>query len=287
LAALRPTRKEAASAVLKSVAILFHPERARAIEAAQALDGRLRAAGVDVYRGSAFDGAAIRRGALGRDLAIALGGDGTILSVARDTAGSEVPTLGINLGHVGFLAELTPDLLDEALPRILAQDYWIERRTVLEAEWVDGLTHGSDLGLNEVAVARGPSTRAVRVAVSVDGFEYISYTADGMLVATATGSTAYSLAAGGPMMYPESTDLLLTPVAPHLHIGRSLVLPGTVHVELELRGDREGMLSIDGQTECPLQIGARVDIRRSSKCSLFARLGPRTYFYSVLANRFN
>ena len=212
--------------VLETAAILFHPERESAIEAGCRLQAQLEGAGVDVYRGSAFDGDAIRREVLGRQLAIALGGDGTILSVGRDTAGSSVPTLGINLGRVGFLAELTPPLVEEALPRILAQDYWIETRSVLEALWLQEGRRRTHLALNEVALARGTSTRAITVGVMVDGFEYTTHTADGVMVATATGSTAYSLAAGGPIMYPEATDLLLTPVAPHLHIGRSLILPG-------------------------------------------------------------
>lgn len=271
--------------MLESAAVLFHPERPRAIEAANALAGTLTDAGVDVCLGSAFDSAAIRETIPGRDLAIALGGDGTILGVGRDTAGTDVPTLGINLGHVGFLAEVTPATVDTVLPRILAKDYWIEARSILQATWVEGGEPVCHLALNEVALARGTSTRAIRVAVSVDGFEYTTHTADGILIATATGSTAYSLAAGGPILYPESPDLLLTPVAPHLHIGRSVLLPGSAAVGLELRGDRDAMLSIDGHTECPFQLGQRVEIRASSKRSLFARLGPRSYFFSVLATR--
>lgn len=270
---------------LTSVAILFHPDRARAVEEAERLSERLSAKGVDVYAGPALDSRAVAQAVLGRDLAISLGGDGTIISVARETAGTGVPTLGINLGHVGFLAELTPSLLADDLNRVLAKDFWIEKRSVLEAEWNENGKQRTHLALNEVALARGTSTRAIRVEVTLNGFNYTTHTADGVMLATATGSTAYSLAAGGPIMYPEATDLLLTPVAPHLHIGRSLVLPGDVEVGLELRGDREAMLAIDGQTECPFEVGGRVMIRSSEKAALFARLGPRTYFYSVVAHR--
>lgn len=271
--------------MLKSVAILFHPERERAVAEANRLEREMRRGGVDTYSHSAFDRDQIREEVSHRELAIALGGDGTILGVARDTAGSGVPTLGVNLGHVGFTAELTPTLIGDALGRVMAGDYWVESRTVLEATWPEGGKVLNHLALNEVALARGTSTRAIRVVVFVDGFEYTTHTADGVMLATATGSTAYSLAAGGPIMYPEATDLLLTPVAPHLHIGRSVVLPSSVTVGLELRGDREAVLAIDGQTECPFAIGRQVTIRSSRKRALFARLGPKSYFYSVLSNR--
>ncbi len=270
---------------LRSVLILFHPERPVAVAEAERLRRRLAGDGVDAVSGSAFELQTLRRDAAGRDLAIALGGDGTILGVAREMAACEVPILGVNLGHVGFLAELTPALVDEALPRVLQGDFWIETRTVLEARWEQNGQSNRHLALNEVALARGTSTRAVRVGIHIDGFEYTTHTADGVLVATATGSTAYSLAAGGPILYPEAEDLLLTPVAPHLHIGRSLLVPGSATVCLELRGDREAMLAIDGQTECPLDVGGRVEVSASSHRARFVRLGPRLYFYSVLSRR--
>jgi NAD+ kinase len=140
--------------------------------------------------------------------------------------------------------------------------------------------------MNEVALARGASTRAIRVAVAIDGDPYITHTADGVIIATATGSTAYSLAAGGPILVPQSDDLVLTPVAPHLHVGRSIVLPGTSVIRLQLAGDREGMLAIDGQSEYPFQVGDAVDVMRSEKRAHFARLGSPNYFFSALATRF-
>ena len=270
---------------LETAAVLFHPERERAVDAAGWISQQLRENGVDVYSGPAFDQPTISREVLGRQLVLGLGGDGTILSLARDTAGTGIPILGINLGRVGFLAELTPELVLEALPRILAGEYWIETRIAVEARWKEGNSERVHLAVNEVALARGASTRAIRVAVSIDREHYLTHTADGVIISTATGSTAYSLAAGGPIIYPESHDLLVTPVAPHLHIGRSMIVPGTSVVELELWGDREAMLAIDGQTECPFQIGDKVEIRRSAKRCRFVRLGPQNYFYAVLADR--
>jgi NAD+ kinase len=243
----------------------------------------LAKAGVDTVAQPAFDHGL--NDLCDRELVIALGGDGTILSVARDVAGTGVPILGVNLGRVGFLAELTPDLVATNVPRIVAKDFWIERRAVLEAKWFENGSSRTHLALNEVALARGSSTRAIRVEVAVDGLHYLTHTADGVIISTATGSTAYALAAGGPIMYPESRDMLVTPVAPHLNIGRSMILPGTSVVGLKLQGDREAMLSIDGQTECPFAIGDGVEVRMSEKDCLFARLGPRNYFFTLLGRQ--
>jgi len=270
--------------LLKSVAILFNPEREAAVETAARVSVTIREAGIDVFTRSAWE-PGLERVARDRDLAIVLGGDGTILTVGRELAGTGVPTLGVNLGHVGFLAELTPQLIDGALPAVLEGAFWVETRHVLEVNWQHNGRLHRNLALNEAAVARGLSTRAIRVGIQVDGFHYTTHTADGILVSTATGSTAYALAAGGPILYPDSADMLLTPVAPHLHIGRALVLPRTATVDLELRGDREAVLSIDGQTECPMEVGAHVQVCLSDKRALFARLGSKNYFYSVLAGR--
>jgi NAD+ kinase len=141
------------------------------------------------------------------------------------------------------------------------------------------------LCLNEVVVARGLAPRAIHVSIRLDGEEFLTYTADGVLVATATGSTAYSLAAGGPIMYPESPDILITPVAPHLHIGRSMLVPGDSTVELGLETERQSVLSVDGTDEHPLHPRDRVEVCRSSQVARFARLGPRRYFYTAVADR--
>ena len=199
---------------LRAVAILYHPDRPRAKEAASWLTEQFHEAGVDAFAGSAFDEAATVANLPGRQLAIALGGDGTILALARTMAGMEIPILGINLGRVGFLAELTPDSVSGHMARILAGDFWIERRVILEARWTEGSTQRTNLAMNEVALARGASTRAIRVAVTIDGEPYITHTADGVIIATATGSTAYSLAAGGPSSSRNPTIYCLLPSRP-------------------------------------------------------------------------
>ena len=271
--------------MLQRVAALFHPRRPDAVAEAQWLDAELRRRGVAVAVGSGWDPEAVADLCCDRDLLIALGGDGTILHVARLAAPFGVPTLGVNLGRVGFLAAMTPQSLHEQVEALAEGKFWIERRTMLDVEWQgDGHTDRL-LCLNEVAVARGVSPHAVHVNIMVDGDELMTYTADGVLVATATGSTAYSLAAGGPILYPESTDVIITPVAPHLHIGRSLIVSGERMVTLRLSSDRPGVMTVDGSDERTLTPDHGVNVRRSELKALFARRGPRSYFFSAIADR--
>jgi NAD+ kinase len=273
------------SPVLQSVAVLFHPRRKQAVVEAEWLAGALTDRGVRTVVGNAWNEEAVATLCCDRQLVVVLGGDGTILHVARLSNPYDVPLLGVNLGRVGFLAELTPQALHEQIDALFAGGYWVEERTMLD---VHCRIHGETcdlLCLNEVTVARGIAPRAVRVHVRLDGEEFMTFTADGLLVATATGSTAYSLAAGGPILYPESKDILLTPVAPHLHIGRSLVLPGETEVDLTVTSDRPGVMSVDGSDEHALRANDTVTVRRSDRVARFARLGPRRYFYRAIAER--
>lgn len=269
--------------MLQSVAVLYHPQRPRAVEEAQWLRDRLTERGVAVFVGNGWDAEIAGEVCYEQDLLVALGGDGTILHVARLAVPYRVPTLGINVGRVGFLAEMTPEALHEKVDALAEGRFWIEERTMLEVDWQGDGTSARFLCLNEVAVARGVSSHAVHVDTLLDGEQFMTYTADGVLVATATGSTAYSLAAGGPILYPDSSDLVLTPVAPHLHIGRSVILPGDLMVTLRLSSDRPAVMTVDGSEGRTVQRDHVVNICRSSMRARFARLGPRSYFYSAIA----
>lgn len=271
--------------MLSTVAILYHPHRPKAREEAQWIHGELVQRGVDAALGDGWDENLLTSICCDRDLVIALGGDGTIIRVARAAAPFEVPVLGVNLGRVGFLAELTPETLHEQVDAIAERKYWIERRTMLDVECLAAGTVHRSVALNEVAVARGAAPRAIHVRTVLDGDRFTTFTADGVLVATATGSTAYSLAAGGPILYPDSGDFMLTPVAPHLHIGRSIVVPGDTVVTLCLETDRPAVLAVDGGEETSLTPRDLVTVRKSALRSSFARLGPRKYFYTALAER--
>lgn len=271
--------------MLKNVAILYHPRRAQAVAEAEWLAAIMADRGVQTAVGSGWDDETVLRLCCDRELAVVFGGDGTIIRVARMAAPHDVPLLGINLGRVGFLAEMTPERLHDCIDNLVKGLFWVETRTMLD---VHGQINGESftfLCLNEVAVARGIAPRAIHVNTFLDGDEFMTYTADGVLVATATGSTAYSLAAGGPILYPESKDFMITPVAPHLHIGRSMILPGETVVRLSLSSDRPAVMSVDGAEEHALRPHDTVEICRSRLQARFARLGPKRYFYKAIADR--
>ncbi len=271
--------------MLQSVAVLYHPRKAKAIAEAEWLRAQLRSRGITVVLGDGWDAEVVRSVGRGRDLVVALGGDGTILHVARLLAPYPVPILGINLGRVGFLAEMTPEDLHDRVEDLTEGKFWTERRTMLDVRWRDGQVVEQFTCLNEVVVARGASPRAIHIRTALDGNDFMTYTADGILVATATGSTAYSLAAGGPILYPEAKEFLLTPVAPHLHIGRSVILPADMTVTLSVGSDRPAVMSVDGTDERALRPHQTVEVRRSECEASFARLGPCTYFYEAIAER--
>lgn len=271
--------------MLQHVAVLYHPLREQAVMEAEWLGRQLESRGVRASLGNGWDGNAISRICCDKDLVVALGGDGTIIHIARIAAPVGAPIVGVNLGRVGFLAELTPQALHEQVDALVEQRYWTEVHAMLDVTWHSREKTETFLGLNEVAVARGGLSHALHVMTRLDGEDFLTYTADGVLVCTATGSTAYSLAAGGPILYPESPDMLITPVAPHLHIGRSVVVPGDSVVTLSLASERPGTMSVDGADERPLSQHDWVDVRRSSVVAHFARLNPRRYFYTAIADR--
>ena len=271
--------------MLEHVAILYHPRRKQAVEEAEWLAQELQARGVSTTVRDAWGQEVSPRLAEASNLVAVLGGDGTIIRAARSLTPCGTPILGVNLGRVGFLAELTPQALHEQVDAVVAESFWIEHRSMLEVRLGNGASEERFLCLNEVSVARGPSPRAVHVHTRIDGDAFVDYVADGVLVVTATGSTAYSLAAGGPILYPESTDFMLTPVAPHLHIGRSILVPGDTVAELSLTGDRPGILSVDGAEERELLPHTSVQVRRSEHRAPFARLGQQSYFYAAIAAR--
>lgn len=274
-----------AAARLHSAAVLYHPFRKNAVVEADWLTATLRAAGVETSIGSGWDDQTAMQLCCDRDLVVVFGGDGTIIRVSRLATVTETPVLGINLGRVGFLAEMTPEALHERIDDVLARRFWIEQRTMLDVRCsLDGEEH-EFVCLNEVAVARGAAPRAIHVLTTLDGEAFMTYTADGVLVSTATGSTAYSLAAGGPILYPESRDFLLTPVAPHLHIGRSMVIPGSTRVDLGVDSDRAAVVSVDGADGLPMRPGDIVTVRRSDRVARFVRVGPQQYFHAAIAAR--
>lgn len=203
-------------------------------------------------------------------------------------APARVPILGINLGGLGFLIEVTRDAWLKAIDRILAGEYWIEPRMMLTAEhFHDDRKMGSWDVLNECVVGRGGMLRPVRLSAEIDNQRLTTYVADGLIVATPTGSTAYALAAGGPILPPELRNILLVPIAPHLSVDRAIVLHEGSEVNITVRTDHQASLSIDGQEPIALEDGDRVRAYASKHEVHFVRLGEPDYFYRNITSRMN
>jgi NAD+ kinase len=220
------------------------------------------------------------------DLLIAMGGDGTMLRATRMAASSGLPIAGVNFGTLGFLAEFQPAEIREHFPALLAGEYWLEERLKLHSEvWRDGQRIAAHEALNDVVVSRGCRCKMIQVQVAIDGEPFTTYAADGVIVATPTGSTAYSLSAGGPILHPQLRNLILTPIAPHLILPRSWVLAPQACVTMGLVSQDEAGVTIDGQIHCPLHLGDQVRTQASENVACFVRRRSRTYFYGALLER--
>jgi NAD+ kinase len=199
------------------------------------------------------------------DLMIVLGGDGTLLSVARGIGSINVPILAVNLGGLGFMMTTGPDELDDHLDRVLAGDFHTQHRTLLRVEIVrDGELIGSYRALNDVVVNKAAVARLLLLDAYVDDEFVCSYRADGLIVSTPTGSTAYSLAAGGPVIFPLVSAICITPICPHTLTNRPVVLPETSLVEVVVqRGDDDSYLTVDGQVGLYLHLHDRIRVRNA------------------------
>lgn len=265
---------------MNRVGILYHPKIERAKAFTAELSRFLEARGVLSWTCSAWDEEEARAKASGSKLVLSIGGDGTILRAVRAIAPYSVPVVGINFGHLGFMTELTVDTALDKLPDLLDGKGWLEERVMLQAELVPS---GTVLhGLNDVFVGRRSLVRLVRVETRIDGELLTTYRADGVIVATATGSTGYSLAADGPILHPQAKELVLKPVCPHFCFDRTLVLPPKSKVTMKVTTTHEAVMSLDGQIEMPLQDGDVVTVSASPYVARFLRIQPVQYFYASL-----
>jgi len=272
---------------LKAVAIFYQGRKAAPSEAAQQLVPFLKKLGYEVRSidsriegGEAFD-ASLK----GYELALVLGGDGTILHAARICAIADVPIVGINFGRVGFLTELEPYEVQGKLPHYLQKDasVWIDTRAMLHAILEQDGQREEFLALNDIVIARGTWPRVVQTRITIDDYFYNTTFADGVIVSTATGSTAYNLAVGGPLLHPQVQSTVIAPIAPHLVSDRSLVLPPEANIQLQiLTGGQDGVFSADGQMNRAVRDGATVSIHRSKYVAQFLRRRPPTYFYQII-----
>lgn len=272
---------------MERVAVVYQSRHPEAEPLARRCAGYLDGRGFAAALLSSWDvGPALR--ADGWRLVITFGGDGTILRVARWVARAEVPIVGVKLGRLGFLSELHPAQLFDGLDPYLQGDYWLDTRTMLRATPEGAASApGSDelLALNDVVISRGAAGRGLHATVELDGQALAQYTADGVIVATATGSTAYSFAAGGPVLAPELPNLVVTAICPHLHGLRSLVLPPDVAVTIRVGTATPARLVCDGHVDVPLQDGQAATVRVAAEQTRFARRGSRAAFYRALVDK--
>jgi len=273
--------------MVKQVGILYNGRMPAAKEMAYRLPRELPGNGVSFWVCPVGEEARIREQVPQSSLIISVGGDGTILRAARAVVPWAVPIVGINLGKLGFMAELSAQEAVDKLPGFLAGEARVEERAMLLVELPSrpGPEVPTFYALNDVVVGRGSVSRVIYVEVTVDGEPLTTYKADGVILATATGSTGYALAAGGPILYPQSRDILLQPVAPHLSLPHGIVLPPTAVVELVVRSDHQAMLSIDGQIDTPLHSQERLRVCLSPHSARFLRAQAPAYFYGTLPRR--
>ena len=220
------------------------------------------------------------------DLVVSVGGDGTFLRAALAAQAAACPVLGVKVGRVGFLTEVEPDEAVELLRKVLAGGATIEERLAVTAEPEAAAGFAVQWGLNEIMVEKHSRNRLVRLAVFVDGAYVTTFSADGVIVATPTGSTAYSFSARGPIVTPSVNCLVLTPIAAHMVFDRSFVLDASQRVTVEVEGDEMGLLSADGRESIELPVGSRVRIRAADRPAKLVRRDAAPGFLSLVREKF-
>ncbi|PKB66990.1 MAG: hypothetical protein BZY81_05830 [SAR202 cluster bacterium Io17-Chloro-G4] len=222
-------------------------------------------------------------------LVITVGGDGTILRAAQLTAPNKIPIVGINMGRLGFMTELQVHEAMEKLPFYINNETRVEERFMIQATLVKGNGDAQDRGtyhaLNDVVLARGAVSRVVTITGYIDGAQLTTFRADAVILSTATGSTGYNLAVGGPILDIASDSLVLKPVAAHMGLTAALVLSPEVKVELSLEGYQDATLSIDGYVDYPMDPGDRVVVKQSPYRARFLRANPPSHYYATLTRR--
>ncbi len=272
---------------LKKIGILYHPLIETAASFARTLGDFLSTRNVSVWQSSSWEVDKARTLLPGTDLILSVGGDGNILRSVNVAIGREVPITGINLGKLGFMTELTPAEAMDKLPGIIAGEGWIDERAMLQASLSlkSGEKEKTFHALNDIVLARGAVARVVNIEAVIDGVKFTNYFADGVITATATGSTGYSLSAGGPILHPRAKEFLLVPMLPHLCHPYTLVLPGKSEVRLRITTPYAATLSIDGHTNLSIDNGTTVSIKESPLKARFLRIHSENSFYSTLEQK--
>ncbi|MFC2036326.1 NAD(+)/NADH kinase [Chloroflexota bacterium] len=274
---------------MKKVGILYHPAKETAYTLTKKLEEFLGSKGIAVWICSAWELETAKAQANGTDLILSIGGDGTILRAAQVAILGSTPITGINLGKLGFMTELSVSEVAEKLPNLLVGEGWIDERSLLEAEYSprddEQEVPRMFYALNDVVVARGAVARVIYVEASIDKEPLTTYKGDGVIVATATGSTGYSLAANGPILHPQAKESILLPILPHLSLAYTVVLPSIATIKLCVSTTHPATLNIDGHINLPLSNGVTITVKHSTSTVRFLRIHPETSFYSSLEQK--
>ncbi len=269
---------------------MAHPSRPDTHPVAQELAATLCQRGIGHWLRTVWDEGSVADDVAGADIVMAIGGDGAMLRAARVCAEHGVPVLGVNMGWLGFLTEIEkPEDCQAGLDRLLAGQYWIEKRMMLQATVLEGKRReiASYRALNDVVISGSVFGRMVQIAAYIDKHWATTYNADALILSTPTGSTAYALATGGPILPPELGNILMAPLASHLSMDRPIVLSQGAVVDIEpTRENRHSVvLTVDGRVAAELGENQHICVRSAQPESLFARLRDRNYFYRSLLDR--
>ncbi len=276
---------------MQCIGILAHPLRPRTFPVVQEIEDKLRTKTPDmrIWSYERWQEQDVIQDVQKADLVIAIGGDGAMLRAARVCAQYSVAVLGVNMGYLGFLTEIVnPENWESQLDAVLADDYWVEKRSLIHATILRNkkvVAEGE--ALNDIVVSGGAVGRMIQVDIYIDGDWATSTHADALVTATATGSTAYALACGGPILPPELNNILVIPAAPHLSMDRPIVLSEGAQVDIlaQTTGNGEVVVSADGVRLCNVEPDDRIHIEVSDHEARFVRLRGRNYFYRSLLDR--
>lgn len=276
------------SFIPRRIVVTGHPKLLESLEEARTISAYLKDKGLECPHGSLYDEKLRKRVHAGEfDLLIAVGGDGTMLRAGHLCAPHDIPVMGINKGRLGFLFQVDDGGWKKMINQLLAGDFWLEKRMMLRADHIRaGETLASWQALNDAVVSRGQYLRPIHIQASVDEQYLTTYVADGLIASTATGSTAYALAAGGPILPPELRNILLIPIAPHLSVERAVVLSEGSTVSMIVLSENS-VLSVDGQIPIGLDEDDRVNVHAGEDTVKFIRFGDPGYFYRNLTAHMN
>jgi NAD+ kinase len=276
---------------MQRIGFAFNPTKPAAIELRDRAVAWCAAHGAQSWSAESQSTDDLIRGLADSEALVVLGGDGTFLRAARALAKVDVPVLGINSGRIGFLSKVEPETLEQTLENLLAENFEIEPRMMLEAVLTraahpdSSAASGRFAALNDAAIVRGAEARVLHLEVDVDDSHLATYVADGVVVATPTGSTAYSFSAGGPILDPTARNLIVTPIAAYLSSIRSVVVGSSHSVRVRLVDGPPGIVSIDGRDDYPIEVGDSVEVRAMDRPMRFIEPPGALRFWDLLRQK--